>query len=148
MTDGITTIIIGSDHGGFLLKAAIIKKLSSQGIQIEDFGPQSEEPIDYPDIAKLVCQSVLKNSNAFGILCCGTGIGMSIVANRFPGIRATLVTDSVAAEMGRAHNNGNVLCLGARNHTIEESLHWVSIWLNTPFAEGRHHNRVAKFDTP
>lgn len=134
-------IIIGSDHGGFNLKNAILDYLKSKGYEVEDYGCYSTESCDYPIIAKSVAQKVL-DSDSRGILVCGTGIGVSIVANRFQGIRASHCTDTFTARMTRMHNNSNVLCLGERITGVGLALDIVDIWLNTEFEGGRHQNRI------
>ena len=113
MTELAEKIVIGSDHGGFSLKNEIVKHLKASEYEVLDLGCYSEDSCDYPVIAKAVVQEVLKTSGR-GILVCGTGIGMSIAANRFEGIRASHCTDTFTARMTRAHNNSNILCLGER----------------------------------
>ena len=137
-------IIIGSDHGGFNLKNAILDYLKSKGYEVEDYGCYSTESCDYPIIAKSVAQKVL-DSDSRGILVCGTGIGVSIVANRFQGIRASHCTDTFTARMTRMHNNSNVLCLGERITGVGLALDIVDIWLKTEFEGGRHQNRIDMF---
>ena len=137
----VEKIIIGSDHGGFNLKNAILDYLKSKGYEVEDYGCYSTESCDYPIIAKSVAQKVL-DSDSRGILVCGTGIGVSIVANRFQGIRASHCTDTFTARMTRMHNNSNVLCLGERITGVGLALDIVDIWLNTEFEGGRHQNRI------
>ncbi len=134
-------IIIGSDHGGFRLKCDIIKHLKELGYEVFDKGCYSEESCDYPVIAKAVAQEVLKTSGR-AILVCGTGIGMSIAANRFDGIRASHCTDTFSARMTRMHNDSNVLCLGERITGTGLALDIVDIWLDTGFEGGRHKNRI------
>ena len=138
MTD---RIIIGSDHGGYKLKNEIIKHLKASGYEISDKGCFSEESCDYPIIAKDVVKDVLSNSGK-GILVCGTGIGMSIAANRYEGIRASHCTDTFTARMTRAHNNSNVLCLGERITGVGLALDIVDVWLKTEFEGGRHQRRI------
>ncbi|MCQ2744337.1 MAG: ribose 5-phosphate isomerase B [bacterium] len=137
-------IIIGSDHGGYKLKNEIIKHLQSE-YEVEDLGCYSEESCDYPMIAKAVSQKVI-GSNCKGILVCGTGIGMSISANRFKGIRASHCTDTFSARMTRLHNDSNILCLGERITGIGLALDIVDIWLSTPFEGERHKRRVDMID--
>ena len=136
-------IIIGSDHGGYNLKNAIINHLRTLGYEVLDLGCYSSDSCDYPIVAKSVVKEVLKSGNR-GILVCGTGIGMSIVANRFDGIRASHCTDTFTARMTRMHNNSNILCLGERITGQGLALDIVDIWLNTEFTGGRHLNRVNK----
>ena len=134
-------IIIGSDHGGFRLKNVIINHLKTLDYEVEDVGCYSEESCDYPDIAKDVVKKVL-NSGVKGILVCGTGIGMSISANRFKGIRASHCTDTFSARMTRMHNDSNILCLGERITGAGLALDIVDIWLKTEFEGGRHKRRT------
>ena len=134
-------IIIASDHGGFKLKNEIINHLREQDYEIEDLGCKNEESCDYPEFAKKVVNSVLKD-DLKGILVCGTGIGMSIQANRYKGIRASHCTDTFSARMTRMHNNSNILCLGQRITGTGLALDIVDTWLNTEFEGGRHQNRL------
>ena len=134
-------IIIGSDHGGFRLKNEIIKHLKETGYEILDMGCYSEESCDYPVIASIVSEEVLKTGEK-AILVCGTGIGMSIAANRYDGIRASHCTDTFTARMTRAHNNSNILCLGERITGTGLAIDIVDIWLNTEFEGGRHQRRI------
>ena len=134
-------IIIGSDHGGYNLKNEIIKHLTNKGLEVDDRGCFSAESCDYPVIAKDVANEVL-NTNSRGILVCGTGIGVSIAANRFNGIRASHCTDTFTARMTRMHNNSNILCLGERITGTGLALDIVDIWLNTEFEGGRHQKRI------
>lgn len=137
----ISKILIGSDHGGYKLKNEIIKHLNSMNIEVKDFGCYSEESCDYPVIAKAVAEAVQK-SGIPGILVCGTGIGMSIAANRFNGIRASHCTDTFTARMTRMHNDSNILCLGERITGVGLALDIVDIWLKTEFEGGRHLKRI------
>lgn len=134
-------VIIGSDHGGFKLKCEIIKHLREQDFEVCDKGCYSEESCDYPVIAKSVAKDVL-NTSGRAILVCGTGIGMSIAANRFDGIRASHCTDTFSARMTRMHNDSNILCLGERITGTGLALDIVDIWLKTDFEGGRHKNRI------
>lgn len=135
-------IAIGSDHGGFELKAKIAEYLESKGIEIKDFGTFTNESCDYPVFAKEVAIEVANNSFNRGILICGTGIGVSIVANKVKGIRAALCFDTFCAKMSREHNNANILCLGQRVLSQDLALEIVDIWLKTDFEGGRHQRRV------
>ena len=137
----ISKILIGSDHGGYKLKNEIIKHLNSMNIEVKDFGCYSEESCDYPVIAKAVAESV-QETGFPGILVCGTGIGMSIAANRFNGIRASHCTDTFTARMTRMHNDSNILCLGERITGVGLALDIVDIWLKTEFEGGRHLKRI------
>lgn len=134
-------IIIASDHGGFNLKKQIIEYLKNKGYDYEDCGCYTQESCDYPIYAKKVAEAVI-NDNVKGILVCGTGIGMSIAANRYKGIRASHCTDTFSARMTRLHNNSNILCLGERITGIGLALDIVDIWLHTEFEGGRHQKRI------
>lgn len=137
----MTSIILGSDHGGFNLKTDICTCLQKQGYDVIDLGCYSQESCDYPVIAKSVAKEVLATGNK-GILICGTGIGVSIVANRFDGIRASHCTDTFTARMTRLHNDSNILCLGERITGVGLALDIVDVWLNTAFEGGRHKKRI------
>lgn len=138
-------VVIGSDHGGYDLKAYLVSKLEREGRQFEDLGCHSSESVDYPDFAEQVCKKVIADQNTLGILICGTGIGMSLAANRNYEIRAALCHDEFSAQMSREHNNANILCLGARviGRGLAESI--VDTWLNSSFSGGRHQIRIDKF---
>lgn len=137
-------IALGCDHGGINLKNAIIKYLEENKIEYKDFGCYSEESVDYPIYAYKVATAVSKGEFEFGILCCGTGIGISIAANKVKGIRAAVVSNEFGAEMTRRHNNANILCMGGRVTTEEDAVKFADIFLNTPFSadEDRHIRRV------
>jgi len=138
-------IIMGSDHGGFGLKESIKAHLQASGVQVVDLGTHDESSCDYPPIArKVVCQAVNEGSRA--ILICGTGIGMSIAANRVKGARAALCHDAFTAEMSRRHNDANVLVLGGRVIGDSVARGIVDIWLKTEFEGGRHLKRISMFD--
>ena len=137
----MTKIIIGSDHGGFNLKTVIIEHLKNLSYEIEDLGCYTCDACDYPIVAQSVVTQVLK-TKAKGILVCGTGIGVSIAANRYKGIRASHCTDTFTARMTRLHNDSNVLCLGERITGTGLALDIVDIWLNTEFEGGRHKKRI------
>ena len=137
-------IAFGCDHGGFIYKEAVINYLKNSGHEVVDFGTFSEDSCDYPDYATKVTNAVVTKDCNYGVLICGTGIGMSIVANKVKGIRCAHVTDEFSAEMTRRHNNANVLALGARISKMEDCLKFVEIFLNTPFDGGRHQTRVSK----
>ena len=134
-------IIIGSDHGGFKLKCEVIEHLKKLGYQVSDLGCYNTESCDYPIIAKSVAKEVLDKQTK-GILICGTGIGVSITANRFEGIRASHCTDTFTARMTRMHNDSNILCLGERITGVGLALDIVDTWLNTNFEGGRHKKRI------
>ena len=137
----MSKIIIGSDHGGFKLKNSIIEHLNNIGYVTKDVGCFDESSCDYPVYAQKVVQEVLDTENK-GILVCGTGIGMSIAANRYKGIRASHCTDTYTAKMTRKHNDSNILCLGERITGEGLALDIVDIWLNTEFEGGRHQKRI------
>jgi ribose 5-phosphate isomerase B len=138
-------VAIGCDHGGVDLKEEIIRQLTHDGIQVQDLGCDGHESVDYPVYSQRVCQAVMNTEAEFGILVCGTGIGMSMAANRFKGIRAALCHESFTARMSREHNNANVLCLGARVLGTGLALEIVKTWLGTEFAGGRHLRRIEMF---
>jgi len=135
---------IGSDHGGFELKGYIIEYLKEKGYEIKDYGTYSEDSIDYPDCAAPVCKAVQSGEIEKGILICGTGIGISIAANKYKGIRAALCADVYSAKMSRQHNNAQILCLGGRVTGRELAYMIVDTWLTTEFEGGRHEKRVEK----
>ncbi|MDR2152720.1 MAG: ribose 5-phosphate isomerase B [Helicobacteraceae bacterium] len=138
-------IVIGSDHAAFDMKAAAIEYLkNTYRIEIVDVGAYDRERVDYPDYAAKVCELVQKDGDASGILICGTGIGMSIAANKFRGIRAALCHDAYTASMARAHNDANALCFGSRaiGAGVMESI--IDAWLNVAFEGGRHALRLEK----
>lgn len=135
-------IAIGSDHGGFALKQEIIKHFDENGIKYKDFGTYSEESCDYPVYGELVGKAVASGECELGIVICGTGIGISIAANKIKGVRAALCGDCYSAEYTRRHNNANVLALGGRVIGPGLALKIVDIFLNTEFEGGRHARRV------
>ena len=137
-------IAIGSDHGGLQLKDAIRTYLVDRGLCVSDMGTNSDDSVDYPDFGAKVAKAVSSQTVAKGILICGTGIGMSIAANKFPHIRAALVWDDFTAQMAKEHNNANILVLGGRILTAENACRLVGIWLDTTFAGGRHQGRLDK----
>lgn len=134
-------IAIGSDHGGFALKRKIMKHLDERGLAYEDYGTYSEESCDYPVYGKAVAHAVASGECDRGIIICGTGIGISISANKVPGIRAALCGDTYSAEMTRLHNDANILALGARVTGTGLALKIVDTFLDTPFSEGERHMR-------
>ncbi|KYH34921.1 ribose-5-phosphate isomerase B [Clostridium tepidiprofundi DSM 19306] len=137
-------IALGSDHGGIELKRDIIKHLEKKGIEIKDFGTYTEESCDYPDFALKVAEEVASKNYDFGILVCGTGIGISISANKVPGIRAALCHDTFSAHATREHNDANILALGGRIVGVGLALDIVDAFLNAEFQGGRHERRVNK----
>lgn len=139
---------IASDHAGLSLKLAIKAILEAEGHSIHDLGTHTPESIDYPDYAHNLTEAITSGQAPFGILICGTGIGMAIAANRHPGIRAAVLHDSTEARLTRAHNNANIACFGARTIGIETALDALRVFLNTPYEGGRHDRRLAKLDPP
>lgn len=137
-------IALGSDHGGINLKRAIIKHLEEQGIEIKDFGTYTKESCDYPEFALKVAEEVAAKNYDYGVLVCGTGIGVSISANKVPGIRAALCHNTFSAHATREHNNANVLALGERVVGIGLALDIVDTFVKTDFEGGRHERRVNK----
>ncbi|WP_017471576.1 ribose 5-phosphate isomerase B [Amphibacillus jilinensis] len=137
-------IIIGSDHGGYELKEEVINWLKDQKIDYEDFGTYTADAIDYGPIAKHVAEAVAqtKDQQRLGILICGTGIGMSMMANKVKGIRAAVAHNKFTATATRAHNNANILCLGARVLDSKTAVDAIDCWLKTPFEHGRHQKRI------
>lgn len=139
-------ISLGCDHGGYEAKQQIVKWITENQIcSFIDCGTYTTESCDYPDFAERVCADVASGEYDYGILICGTGIGMSMAANRNPKIRAGLCTDVRMAELTRQHNNANVLCLGARITTVDDILDIVNTFLATDFEGGRHEKRIKKF---
>jgi ribose 5-phosphate isomerase B len=137
---------IGTDHAGFEVKPFVIEYLQKKGIEVEDLGCYSSESVDYPDYAHKVAEAVLANPDSKGILICGSGIGMSLAANKHKGIRAALCHDYYTAAMARRHNDANILCFGARivGLGVIESI--LEGWLTNEFEGGRHERRVKKID--
>ncbi len=138
-------IAIGCDHGGYDLKKLIVSFLADLDHKIVDCGTNSNDSVDYPDFAKKVCDTVNAGDAEGGILICGTGIGMSIAANKITGIRAALCHENFTARMSREHNNANVLCLGARVIGPGLAIEIVRTWVETAFAGGRHQQRIDMF---
>lgn len=139
-------IALGSDHAGFELKEKIKEQLKELGLQFEDFGTTSCDACDYPDYARAVAQSVSQGKCSWGILCCGSGIGVSIVANKIRGIRAALCHDEQDASTSRKHNDANVLCLAGRRTTPDQCAKIIKEWVSTDFEGGRHQRRVDKIE--
>ncbi len=142
------TIAIGADHAGYPLKVSLVEDLKAMGYDVLDMGTNSEVSVDYPDFGYAVSQAVVDERVASGILICGTGIGMSIAANRHLGIRAALCTHGVMARLAREHNNANVLVLGARVIGTEVAKECLRQFLSVPYAGGRHEQRVHKLSEP
>ncbi|MBR2377400.1 MAG: ribose 5-phosphate isomerase B [Clostridia bacterium] len=137
-------IAFGCDHGGFPYKDAVLYYLATHGHEVIDFGCNSEDSCDYPDFGVPACKAVANKEADFGILICGTGIGMSICANKIKGIRCAHVTDIFSAEVTRKHNDTNVIAMGARITTKEDVIKFIDKFLNTSFEGGRHEIRVNK----
>ena len=135
-------LAIGSDHGGYNLKEAIVKHLEDKGVDVLDVGTYSKESCDYPLIAKDVTRKVLSTNGTKGILVCGTGIGICIAANKVRGIRAAHCTDTYSAKMTVQHNDANILCLGERVTGVGLALDIVDAWLDAKFEGGRHQKRI------
>lgn len=135
-------LAIGCDHGGFALKCAIIKHLNANGVEYLDFGTDSEQSVNYAPIAKKVCDAVIDGRASAAVLVCGTGIGMSMAANKVKGIRAACCSDHFGCKYTRLHNDANVLCLGGRVIGEGVACEMVDIFLSTPFEGGRHQTRI------
>ena len=138
------TIAIASDHAALDLKAEIKKHLEAQGVEVTDYGTYTPDSCNYPDYAEKVCDAVTSGKQDLGILVCGTGIGMSMAANKHNGIRAALVTTVENAILTREHNNANVLCMGAKDVSEEVAKEIVDAFISSKFTEGRHLRRVEK----
>ena len=138
-------IAIGSDHAGFNLKNKLRDQLVAEGHEVADVGTNSPESTDYPDYAEKVGQAVVEGKAQLGVLCCGTGVGISIAANKIHGIRAAAVSEPVSARLARSHNDANVVCIGERIVGVEVGAEIVKTFLETPFSEGdRHKRRIEK----
>jgi ribose 5-phosphate isomerase B len=144
MTETRPRLTIGADHAGFVLKEALKAALVAQGYDVTDAGTSNAEPADYPDFAARVARAISRGTGGRGILICGSGIGMSITANRFPRVRAALCLDAEAARLSRLHNDANILVLAARRTGTEDAVDIASVWLATPFEGGRHQRRLEK----
>ena len=140
------SIAIGSDHGGLDLKNEVRSFLEKRGFSVVDCGAHSTDSVDYPDFADAVVSSIKDGQAELGVLVCGTGIGISIKANRHKGIRAAVVHSEFTAEMAKAHNNANILCLGQRTTETKDALNYVEKWLSAEFEGGRHQRRLDKLD--
>ncbi len=142
-----TTIALGSDHAGVGMRAAVRRELEAAGYDVLEFGPNDDTPVDYPDVAAEVGAAVAEGKAPWGVLVCGTGIGMSIAANKLPGIRAALCGDVFSAQMSREHNDANVLCLGGRVLSSETAIPILRAWLDAePSTDERHQRRRSKVD--
>lgn len=140
------TIVMGSDHAAYQMKETIKSYLEDRGFAVEDVGAPGTDSVDYPDFGIKVASAVSTGKQKRGILMCGTGLGMSMVANRFPGVRAALCGDIFSAVMSRQHNDANILVLGGRVIGDVLAKEIVRAWLDTEFDGGRHQNRLDKFD--
>ncbi len=139
-------IALACDHGGLDIKNAIIEDLKNKGIEYIDLGTNTTDSVDYPVYAKALCKEITEGRCEKGILCCGTGIGMSIAAKKVKGIRAAVLSDAFSAEMTRRHNNSNVLCLGGRVIDSDKAVELANIFLTTEYEGGRHDKRVAMLE--
>ena len=146
MNDSNTPIIIGCDHAAYPLKEKVKEYLVGRGINVEDVGTDSEKSVNYPEFGKKVASKISNSNFKRGILLCGTGIGMSMVANKFSHVRAALCTEPFSAEMSRRHNDSNILVMGGRMTGETLALEIVRVWLETPFDGGRHQERLNQFD--
>lgn len=140
----MSVIAIASDHGGLELKQLLTKELETKGFEVLNLGTNSTESVDYPDYADKMADAIKNGRAERGILICGTGIGISIAANRYPELRAALVHDAFTTRMAREHNNANVLALGGRTTGIEIAKDCLNVFLETEFEGGRHQNRISK----
>ena len=137
-------IAVGCDHGGLEHKNAIAEHLKERGFEVTDYGIYEQVSVDYPDIAKKLCAGITSGENELGILVCGTGIGMSIAANKINGIRAAACSEHFSAKFTRLHNNSNVLCLGGRVIGVGTAIELADLFVDTEFEGGRHQTRVDK----
>lgn len=142
----VMRIIMGCDHAGFAMKEKVKAFLEGRGVEVEDVGTHSEASVDYTDFGKHVARKVSDGTFERGILICGTGLGMSMTANRFKGVRAALANDLFSAIMSRRHNDANILVLGGRLIGDTLAVQLVETWLETPFDGGRHQRRLEKMD--
>jgi ribose 5-phosphate isomerase B len=146
MNPAETPIALGADHAGVALKDSLRAALEAAGHPVRDFGTHGDGSVDYPDFAHQVARAVAEGQATFGVLVCGSGIGMSIAANRHPEIRAVVVHNTTEARLTRAHNNANIACFGARTVGAEVVLDSLSTFLTTPYEAGRHERRVSKIN--
>jgi ribose 5-phosphate isomerase B len=140
----VTKIFAGSDHAGFALRGRVVAHLRERGLVVEDLGAPNTESSDYPDYAAMVGHAVRDNPGALGVLVCGTGMGICMAANKIHGIRAAAVWSAESARLAKAHNDANVLCLGARLTSDADAMTFVDTWLATEFEGGRHQRRLDK----
>ena len=146
-------ILIASDHAGTEFKSSLVNWLRSIHHEVIDYGPETNDSVDYPDFADKVCRNLktiedTPEFSEFGILICGSGQGMALRANKYPKIRAALVYSSEIAKLSREHNNANVICIGARFCDLNQAKEWIEIFKSTKFSQGRHQSRVAKVSAP
>lgn len=140
-------IALASDHGGFELKEAIKKHLTEdRNLEVLDLGTNSTESVDYPSYGHACGKAVVSGQADLGIVCCGTGIGISISANKVPGVRCALVCSDFAAEMTKRHNNANIIAFGGRTTSNEDAIRWTDLWLDAEYEGGRHARRVAMIE--
>ena len=140
-------IAIGSDHAGFEMKEALKKHLEEKGYEVKDFGTDSDQSCDYPEFAKAVSHCVADGTAEKGVLICGTGIGMSMAANKVKGIRAAVVGDAFSAQATREHNDANIICMGARVIDLEKATEFLDIFMSTDFSYGENHiRRIGKLE--
>lgn len=142
------TIVIACDHGGLELKNSLKDLLSARGMDILDLGTNTSDSVDYPDFGFAVASAIRDGKALRGVLCCGSGIGISIAANRYPEVRAALVHDALTAKLCRQHNDANVICFGGRTTGPDVALDCLEIFLDTEFEGGRHARRVGKLANP
>ena len=141
-------VALGSDHAGVEMRAVVLRELEMAGYEVLEFGPTDATPVDYPDVAAQVGSAIAAGQAPWGVLVCGTGIGMSIAANKLPGIRAALCADTFSAQMSREHNDANVLCLAARVMELTQAITILRAWLDAePSPDERHQRRRDKVDT-
>ncbi|MDR1497165.1 MAG: ribose 5-phosphate isomerase B [Puniceicoccales bacterium] len=139
-------ISVGSDHAGYKLKTALAQHLREGGREVIDRGTDSELSVDYPDFAHAVAEDVTTGKASFGVLVCSSGIGVSIAANKTPGVRAALCVNDEIATFSRSHNNANVICFGQKFTSAEDATRWLDIFLTTAFEGGRHARRIGKIE--
>ncbi|PIR24797.1 MAG: ribose 5-phosphate isomerase B [Deltaproteobacteria bacterium CG_4_10_14_0_2_um_filter_43_8] len=139
-------LVIASDHAGFKLKELFKKELLSKGHTVDDLGPSTADRTDYPDFAHKLARDIAAHAHEFGVLVCGSGIGMAMAANRHKGVRAAVINNEEEARLSREHNNANVACFGERALSPEEAVRFLQIFLDTPFSGGRHAIRVQKIE--
>ena len=144
MHSDLPVLALGADHGGFQLKNALAEWLRGRGHAVIDFGVNTADSVDYPDIAHPTCQAVIDGRSRFGVLVCGTGLGMSYAANRHPEIRCAMVSETTSARLARLHNNANMLALGGRMIGAEMAIDILATFLATDYEGGRHDRRIAK----